>query len=91
MTPIEFELKEQIVNNTLSEEVLRSYLEKIGIKPLKDRKKNEEKFKNWLDVVASRRPYVLWNKSRLIDDCVSKFGGKKVPITATTTTILFTG
>jgi hypothetical protein len=52
---------------TLSDEVLRRYLEKIGIKPVKDRK----------NVEASRRPYVLWNKSRLIDACISKFGGKK--------------
>ncbi len=55
---------------------MRSYLEKIGIKPVKD-KKNSGKFKNWLDVEASRWPYALWNKNRLIDACTSKFGGKK--------------
>jgi hypothetical protein len=77
MTTIEFELKEQIVNNTLSEEVVKSYLEKIEIKPVKDKKKNVEKFKNWLDVDASKRPYILWNKTRLVDPCVGKFAGKK--------------
>jgi hypothetical protein len=45
MTTIEFELKEQIVNNTLSKEVVKSYLEKIGIKPVKDKKRMQKKFK----------------------------------------------
>ncbi len=77
MTTIAFDLKEQIVNNTLYKEMVKSYLEKIGIKPVKDKKKNAEKSKNWLDVEASNRPYILWNKTRLVDACVSKFAGKK--------------
>jgi hypothetical protein len=76
-TVVEADLKAQIDNHALTDDMLRSYLEKIGIKPVRDKKRNEEKFKNWLDVEAPRRPYILWNKSRLIDACIRKFGGKK--------------
>ncbi len=76
-TSIETQIKDQVANNSPPGTVLKKYLEKIGLKPVKDYKKNIEKFKKWLDEAPSKRPYVLWNKSRLVDACVSKFGGKK--------------
>ncbi len=59
------------------EQVLKTYLEKIGIKSVKDRRKNAEKFLKWLDVDPRRWPFVNLTKAKLIEACVSKFGGKK--------------
>jgi hypothetical protein len=76
-TAFEEQLKIQIADNSLTDAVLKVYLEKNGITPIRDKKKNVEKLKKWLDEPYQRRPYVLLSKARLIDACISKFGGRK--------------
>jgi hypothetical protein len=49
-TDLENDLKNQISAIELSNEALRMYFVKIGIKPVRERRKNMEKFKNWLDI-----------------------------------------
>ena len=44
-TGLENELKYQISSNTMTEEVLKAYLEKIGVKAVRERKKNLEKLR----------------------------------------------
>jgi hypothetical protein len=70
-------LREWISHGSLSNEELKSYLEKIGMRPVKERKKNAEKMIKWLNEKPERRPYVLLTKGKLIDECIIKFGGKK--------------
>jgi hypothetical protein len=55
-TDLESDLKNQISTNQLSDEALRMYFEKKGIKPVREWKKNMEKFRNWLDIEPRRRP-----------------------------------
>ena len=76
-TGLEDELNQQISSNTITEGVLRAYLEKIGLKAVKERKKNLDKFKKWLDTEPVKRPYINLTKSKLIEECIHKFGGKK--------------
>ncbi len=47
------------------------------IEPVKEDRKNAEKLKKWLDDDPTRSPYILVIKTRLIDECISKFGRKK--------------
>jgi len=70
-------LRERISYNLLSNEELKRYLENIGLRPVKERKKNAEKIIKWLNEKPERRPFVLLTKGKLIDECINKFGGKK--------------
>jgi hypothetical protein len=76
-TGLEDRIKSQILENTIRDDALKAYLEKIGIKPVKDRKKNLEKMTKWLDNEPQKRPYVNLSKTKLIEACMNKFGGKK--------------
>jgi hypothetical protein len=48
-TGLEDRIKSQIQENTIMDNVLKTYLEKIGNKPVKDQKKNQEKMMKWLE------------------------------------------
>jgi hypothetical protein len=76
-TGLEDRVKSQVMENTMTDDVLKAYLEKIGSKPMKERKKNLEKMKKWLENEPQKRPYVNMSKAKLIEACMSKFGGKK--------------
>ncbi len=70
-------VKSQIMGEIMIDGVVNHYLEKIGIKPVKDKRKNAEKLKKWLDIEPRKRPFALMTKGKLIDECINKFGGKK--------------
>ena len=74
---LEEQLQDEMKSNEMTDEVLKSYLEKIGIKAVRDRKKNVENFLKWPDVAPQRCPYVNFTKAKLVEECVGKFGGGK--------------
>jgi hypothetical protein len=74
---LEEQLQDEMKSNEMTDEVLKSYSEKIGIKAVRDWKKNVEKFLKWLDVAPQRCPYVNFTKAKLVEECVGKFGGGK--------------
>jgi hypothetical protein len=76
-TGLEDQMKAQVADNTIRDDALKSYLEKIGSKPVKERKKNIEKMKRWLEIEPPRWPYINLSKAKLIEACIGKFGGKK--------------
>jgi hypothetical protein len=76
-TGVEEQLRHRISCNNLDNDELKRYLDKIGLRAVKERKKNIEKLLKWLDESPLRRPYVLLTKGKLIDECITKFGGKK--------------
>jgi hypothetical protein len=49
-TGLEDELKYQNSSNTMMEEVLKAHLEKIGVKAVREQKRNLDKFKKWLEI-----------------------------------------
>jgi hypothetical protein len=76
-TGLEDELNPQISSNMMTEGLLRAYLEKIGVKAVREQKKNLDTFKKWLDTESVKRPYFNLTKSKLIEEFIRKFGGKK--------------
>jgi len=76
-TGLEDELNPQISSNMMTEGLLRAYLEKIGVKAVREQKKNLDTFKKWLDTESVKRPYLNLTKSKLIEEFIRKFGGKK--------------
>jgi hypothetical protein len=73
----EEQLRNKVLTNTLTDNLLREYLERIGIKSVREKWKNIEKLIKWLDESPQWRPFVLLAKAKLIDACINKFGGKK--------------
>jgi hypothetical protein len=61
----------------VSNDALKAYLDIIGGKPKKDRKRNESILKKWLDDTPWRRSYVFLTVKQLTDACIKKFGGAK--------------
>jgi hypothetical protein len=57
--------------------MLRIFLERYGVKPVRERKRNIEKSIKLLDEDPARRPFVFYSKTKLIDVCIGRFGGKK--------------
>jgi hypothetical protein len=74
---LEERIRNELLSNTMAAQALKTYLEKIGIKSVKDQKKNAEKLLKWLDVPPARRPFINLTKAKLIEACISKFGGKR--------------
>ncbi len=73
-TDVKLRLRNQMANNTLDENALWNYLEKSGMKPVRERKKKVEKFIKWLGKNPSHQ-LVQINKEKLIDACIGKSEG----------------
>jgi len=65
-TGLEDELNPQISSNMMT-----------GVKAVREQKKNLDTFKKWLDTESVKRPYFNLTKSKLIEEFIRKFGGKK--------------
>jgi hypothetical protein len=59
---------------TMTDVILKTLLERAGLKPFVTRQKNVELMKQWIGESLQRRPYFHQTKPQLIAICVNRFG-----------------
>ena len=59
---------------TMTDVILKTLLERAGLKPFVTRQKNVELMKQWIGESPQRRPYFHQTKPQLIAICVNRFG-----------------
>lgn len=77
-TKVAEELSSQILANSLTVMVLKAYLDKAGVMPLKKvHQKNLALLKKWIEEPHQRQPYFFLMKPQIIVVCLNNFGGSQ--------------